>query len=129
MKNSESFWVTNVSTMNVSLADLNVTIKAMSSVDLLNKKHFSFSKEQLFKSFESGSLFKKRNKICVRRVAPEIENKNLLFKRDETFPSRDRSILSIKEENYEELNLSDAEYANQNAELAEMDAQPLIKKG
>lgn len=129
MKNSEVFWVTNVSNMNVSLADLNVTVKAMSSVNLLDKKHFSCSKEQLLKSFASGSLFKKRNKIFVRQVVPEIENTNLLFNRNESFPSRDRSILSIKEENYEELNLSDAEYANQNAELAEMDSQPLIKKG
>ncbi len=129
MKNNESFWITNISTMNVSLADLNVTVKALSSINLLDKKHFACSKKQLLKSFESGSLFKKRNKIFVRQVAPEIEKTNLLFERNETFPSRDRSILSIKEENYEELNLSDAEYANQNAELAEMDSQPLIKKG
>lgn len=129
MKTSEFFWITNASTMNVSLADLNITVKAMSSINLLDKKHFSFSKEQLLKSFSSGSLFKKRNKIFVRQVAPEKENKYLLFNKDESFPSRDRSILSIREENYEELNLSDAEYANQNAELAEMDSQPLIKKG
>ena len=129
MKTSESFWITNASTMNVSLADLNITIKAMSSINLLDKKHFSFSKEQLLKSLASGSLFKKRNRIFVRQIAPEKENTYLLFNREESFPSRDRSILSIKEENYEELNLSDAEYANQNAELAEMDSQPLIKKG
>ena len=129
MKINEFFWVTNISNMNVSLADLNVTIKARSSVNLLDKKHFYVSKEQLLKSFASGSLFKKRNKIFVRQVVPEIENTSLLFNRNESFPSRDRSILSIKEENYEELNLSDAEYADQNAELAEMDSQPLIKKG
>jgi hypothetical protein len=129
MKNSDVFWVTNISNMNVSLADLNVTIKARSSVNLLDKKHFSLSKEQLSKSFATGSLLKKRNKIFVRQVVPEIENTNLLFNRNESFPSRDRSILSIKEENYEELNLSDSEYADQNAELAEMDSQPLIRKG
>lgn len=129
MKNNESFWVTNISVMNISLSDLNVTIKARSSVNLLDKKHYSFTTEQLLQSSKSGSIFKKRSKVLVRQIAPEVDVKKILFNKDETFPSRDRSLLSIKEENYEELSLSDTEYADQNADLANIDAQPLIKKG
>lgn len=129
MKNKESFWVTNGSNMNVSLSDLNLTIRAYSSVNLLDSKHYSFTKEQLIKSAQEGSLFKKRNKIFVRNLAPEIDKKKILFNREETIPSRERSVYSIKEEKYEELHLSDTDFASENAELAEMDSQPLIKKG
>ena len=129
MKNQETFWVTNISKMNVSLADLNVTIKALSSVNLLDSKHYSLTKEQLLKSAKEGSLFSKRNKVFVRKVAPEGEKPKTLFNRESAIPSRERSVYAIKEEQYEELHMSDTEFASENADLAEMDAQPLLKKG
>jgi len=131
MKYKESFWVTNISNMNVSLSDLNLTIRAFSSVNLLDDKHYSFTKNQLIQSASQGSLFKKRNKIFIRKVNPEINNttNNVPFKRENMIPSREKSIYIIKNEKYEELNLSDVDFASENAELAEMDTQPLIKKG
>jgi hypothetical protein len=130
MKNKETFWVTNISGMNVSLSDLNLTIPARSSVNLLDDKHYTFTKEQLQKSTKEGSLFKKRNKIFVRLVPPEtLGAEQVPMLRNSTFPSRERSLFSIKEEKFEELNISDTQYAEENAELADMDAQPLIKKG
>jgi len=129
MKNQETFWVTNISKMNVSLADLNLTIKAMSSVNLLDNKHYSFTKEQLLKSEKKGSLFNKRNKVFVRKIAPEDEKSKILFNRESAIPSRERSVYTIKEEQYEELHMSDTEFASENADLAEMDAQPFLKKG
>lgn len=129
MKNKETFWVTNISKMNVSLTDLNITIKSLSSVNLLDEKHYSLTKEQLLKSEKEGSLFSKRNKLFVRRVAPEGEKPKTLFNRESAIPSRERSVYIIKEEQYEELHMSDTEFASENADLAEMDAQPLLKKG
>lgn len=129
MKNKDYFWATNVSNMNVSLSDLNLTIKSFSSVNLLDNKHYSFSKEQLIKSAENGSLFKKRNKIFIRKYSPEINKENILFTNTSGVPSREKSIYIIKEEKYDELNLSDIDFAFENAELAEIDSQPIIKKG
>lgn len=123
-----TFWLTNLTHMNVSLADLNLTVKAFSSVNLLDKRHYSYTLEQLQKSAESGSLFKKRDRVVVRKVAPEILKANVPLLRETFIPTREKSVLVIKEEKYEELNISDEEFANQNAETAEMDTKPLISK-
>lgn len=127
-KEAPTFWVTNISPMNVSLADLNLTIKAFSSVNLLDKRHYTYSAEELYKSFESGSLFKKRDRIVVRKVAPEVLKANVPFTRETFIPSRERSTLVIKEENYEELNVSDEEFANANVDIVELDNKPILKK-
>jgi hypothetical protein len=116
MKNKESFWVTNISKRNVSLADLNLTIKSYTSVDLLSK-HYYYTKEQLIKSVESGSIFKKRDKIVVRKISPEILKANMPFLKDSFIPSRERSVIEIKEELYEELDVSDEKFAEENADL------------
>lgn len=114
------FWVTNVSNRNVSLADLNLTIKAFTSVNLLDKKHYSYTPEQLQTSITSGSLAAKKDKI-VPRVAPPPSKKNVVtIDRNAIIPSRERSIFSIKEEYYEELNVSDDDYAKDNADLADV---------
>ena len=130
MKNNEVFWVTNISNRNVSLADLNVTIKAFSSVNLLDMRRYSLTKEQLLNSAKDGSIFNKRDKIFVRKVPPnQTVNPGIPFNRDSYLPFKERSLLVIKENKYEELHVDDVKYAEENAELAEMDQQPLIKKG
>lgn len=136
MKKPETtFWVTNISNMNVSLADLNLTVKAYSSVNLLDKKHYYYTLEQLTKSHESGSIFKKRDKIIVRKVAPEVLKANIPLTRETFIPTRERSVLEIKEENYEELNLSeedqkksDEAFARENADTADADTKPMLQK-
>ena len=134
-KEQPTFWVTNISPMNVSLADLNLTIKAYSSVNLLDVKHYDYTLEQLQKSFQSGSIFKKRDKIVVRKVAPEILKANVPLTRETFIPTRERSLLVIKEENFEELNVtqedqkkSDEEFANANADMVDADSKPLPQK-
>ena len=123
-----TFWVTNISPMNVSLADLNLTIKAFSSVNLLDKRHYRYTKEQLEKSVSSGSVFKKRDKIVVRQLAPEVLKAKIPLASDSFIPSRERSTLQITQENYEELNISDEEFAKENADIIELDTK-VIKKG
>lgn len=123
------FWVTNISNRNVSLADLNLTIKAFSSVNLLDKKHYSFTIEQLLQSEAIGSIFNKKNKIVVRKVPPQTIKMNVPTLSETYIPSRERSVYSIKEEKYEELNLSDEDFAKENADIIELDnIKPIISK-
>jgi hypothetical protein len=126
-KQIDQFWVTNFSNMNVSLADLNLTIKPFSSVNLLDKKHYQYTLQQLETSALQGSIAKKKEKISVRKSCPDIKKKNILMDQY-SIPSRGRSILSIKEEKYEELNISDEEFAKDNADTADMDTKPLLTK-
>jgi len=127
-KEAVTFWVINISKMNVSLSDLNLTIKAYNSVNLMDTKHYQYKIEQLKKSVESGSIFKKRDKIIVRKVTPEVLIANIAITRETFMPTRERSLLSIKEKNYEELNVSDEEFAKDNADTADADTKPMIQK-
>ncbi len=125
------FWVTNMSPMNVTLADLAINIRAFSTVNLLDNKHYSLTLEQLLKSKESGSLFKKRDRISVREVAPPKKKPDVIpFVQSSVIPDRTRSIYEIDDKEYEELAVSqedqqkqDEIYAKENADLAELDAQ------
>lgn len=128
MTKNKSFWITNVSNRNVSLADLNLTVKAFTSVNLLDNKHYSYTLEQLEKSEKEGSLAKKSRLISVRKIEPEYLKVNVPFVHETYIPSRERSIYNIKDEKYEELNISDEDFANENAETAELDKLPLLKK-
>lgn len=123
-----TFWLTNLSNRNISLTDLNLTVKAYSSINLLDKRHYQYTIEQLQKSVESGSVFKKRDRLVVRRVAPEILKANVPLLRETFIPTRERSTFAIKEENYEELNISDEQFAKDNADIIELDGKPLLQK-
>jgi hypothetical protein len=116
-----SFWITNMSNRNVTLADLNVTVKSFSSINLLDSRHYYLSLEQLKKSEESGSLFNKKNIISIRKTEPEVIKMDIPFLHETYIPSRERSVYAFKEEHYEELNITDEQFADENAELAEMD--------
>lgn len=126
-----SFWITNMSPMNVTLADLALNIKAFSTVNLLDKRHYDYTLEQLLKSKESGSLFKKRDRIAVRDVPPPAKAPDVIpFIQSSVIPDRTRSIYQIDDKEYEELMINqddqkkqDEIYAKENADLAELDAQ------
>lgn len=122
MSNNKEFWVSNISNMNVTLADLALNIKARSSINLLDSRHYKYTLEQLQNSAEKGSIFKKRDKIFVRKLAPEILKSNLQFNREAAIPSRERSVLEIKQNHYEELSISvsDEEFANEHADMADI---------
>jgi len=128
VKEDKSFWLTNISKSNVSIADLNLTIKARSSVNLLDNKHYSYTLEQLQKSVDSGSVYSKRSKIKKRIVAPEIIKMNVPFLRETYIPSRERSVFTIKEEKYEELSVTDEQFAEENIEIVELDNVPIKSK-
>jgi hypothetical protein len=131
-----SFWVINVSDMNVTLSDLAVNIRAHTIVNLLDDKHYSFNIDQLNRSKTSGSIFKKRDKIRCRKIPPPVQDKEAIpFMQDATIPSRERSTFRINEVDYEELKVGNAEdqrkldeqLASDNAEL-DLLIQPVVKK-
>lgn len=139
MRNSskQEYWVANISPRNVTLADLALNIKAFGIVNLLNKKHYNYTFEQLEKSRISGSIFKKSNMIKVRNSSPPIiEKKTISISKDATMPSRAKSIFQINEVEYDELKVAenkemqkilDEEYAKETVELEETEIAP--KKG
>jgi len=104
-----SFWITNISKSDVCLGDLNVTVRAMSSVNLLDKKHYPYlTFEMIAKSEKSGSLFKRSNKIFHRKVPPILEKApKIQADTASSIPTRQHSIIEIKEEKYDELNIVD----------------------
>lgn len=120
MKMMQCFWLTNISNRNVSLADLALTVKAFTSVNLLDAKHYSYTRDQLEKSAKTGSLFKKRHFLKVRKNAPIQQNADMLIDRDAIIPTRQRSVLDVKEKNYEELNITDEQFVE---EISEQDTQ------
>jgi hypothetical protein len=115
----QEFWIVNASNRDVMLSDLYLSVKAYCSVNLLDKKHYYYTWEQICKSVESGSIYNKRNKIFVRKNAPKIQRKTIQIDKNAFSPSREKSVYEIKEEKYEELNLSDEQFAEENLELIE----------
>ena len=133
-----NFWVTNFSNRNVTLSDLAVTLPAFRTINLMDTKHYQYTMEQLQASAKSGSLFIKRDKIFVRQDHPDIPagrhidimmvEKKVPINLQANIPSRERSTLVIKEEKYEELQFSDEDFANESADLADMDSKPVFSK-
>lgn len=137
-KSKLAFWVTNVSPRNVTLADLALNIRAFSTVNLLDSKHYPYTLKQLQDSATSGSIFKKSDKIAVRHLPPpEVKKSALPIMREAVMPSRERSVLVVEEKEYIELKMAeesevkeaqmkmDEELARESAELEE-DAPPPI---
>jgi hypothetical protein len=109
MKDQE-FWIVNISNRNVTLSDLNLSIKAGSSVNLLDKKHYHLTMDQLQKSLTSGSIYKKRDKIFKRVVPPTFKKDPMAIDMNAVVSSRSKSIFEIKEERFEELEFTDEQY-------------------
>lgn len=121
---TKSFWVTNVSKRDVSLADLNVTIRSFTSVNLLDGKRYQLSEQQIEASLKNGSLFKKRDKIKLRVSAPPSNKAVSILTQETALPSRARSGIPLIVPNYEELDISDDKFAEELADTAEQDRQP-----
>ena len=132
-KENKSFWLTNISNRNVSLSDLNLTIKSMSSVNLLDSKHYKYTLEELQKSLNSGSVYSKRDKIFKRDFAPNSVQSKMSIVHESFIPSRERSVFVVKEEKYDELEISnqfvaDEKFAEENIEIVELDNVPIKSK-
>lgn len=126
------FWITNISDHLISLGDLGVLIRPYQSINLLDPKHYQLTQEQINSSLFSGSLYKRSDKIKVRKNPPNLTKLKgpspIDFEQTNDFPSKIRSIIKFQEFNHEDYQISDDEYAKQNAELAEEDDLGRFKK-
>lgn len=121
-KSEESFWITNISNKIVSLRDLNLSIPPMKSMNLLDSRHHSLTKEQIATSITSGSLFAKQKMVVVRKIPPiGIVSNEILLQADSVLLTKKRSAVETKRVIYEELDITDDEFAKSNADFAELD--------
>lgn len=127
----KTFWIANISDRLISLGDLGILLQPYQSVNLLDHKHYFFTEDQIQTSLKTGSLYRRSDKIVVRKFPPQETYKgtskiNLETKNE--FPSKIRSLLEHKEFNYDELQITDDEYAKENADLADEDDLGKYKK-
>ena len=131
----KEFWLINKSVdRDVSLSDLRITIKKASRINLLSN-HFSFTKEQIDASVNSGSIYKKRHILCVREIEPknikinyikEVVKPRLL--KPLRNPKVKISAPYIEELNVDDdwLSMSDEQFAAEQADADSMDRKPLL---
>lgn len=124
----KDFWITNITNKDLAVEDLGIRIRAFTSINLLDSKHYHFNVEQLEKSQNNGSLFKKKEMICVRQIAPETNKVHNIKKNDFYRPSIKRSGIEHKPVVYDELIIPDDVYAEENSDIVELDRKPLISK-
>ena len=128
---NKEFWITNISKRDITLHVLGVVVRSRTSINLLDSRHYNITVEQVMTSAEKGSLFNKKKEVIIRKSPPTLDT--LTFKiaidHNSIIPDRTRSIYEIKQEHYDELIVSDEQFADEFAETVEMDKQPPIKEG
>jgi hypothetical protein len=140
IKTVEELWITNISTdKDVCLGDLRLTIKSGQSINLLATKKngqskFLFSRKNIDDSISRGSIFKKRDVIKVRKVAPVIFETRL----DLEAESIDRSAIvnfkrksaEIEVQEFPDLDMTEDQgeeaFAAENADLDFVDRKPVL---
>lgn len=122
-----SFWIINVSKLNVSLTDLGLTIHVGQSFNLLDPKRFSYTLEQLEASLASGSLFLKRDRVKVRNNPPKNIIRPGLYITKEARYAPFRSAVKIKEEIYEELIVEGDQFSSEERFADEFSGEEEVK--
>lgn len=112
MKQKKEFWVINTSKMNVSLADLALTIPAGRAYNLLDSKHFRYTEEQLERSLTQGSLFNKRDKVKLGKGRLASKERTKLELSTIPINRPKRSAIVVEDVQYEELVTSDEKFAD-----------------
>lgn len=127
----KDFWIINITNKVIIIGDLNLEIGPFKTLNLMDSKHFSYTYKMLEESKTNGSLYKKRNVIKIITKPLEKKSNNILinyhtydkenkvwsFDTKGIMPSRKKSIYEITQEKYEELNVSDEDFAETNAEI------------
>lgn len=138
VKKDEELWVTNISsTQDLSISDLRVTIRRGQSINLLakgknGKSLYNFTRKDIENSRSSGSLFKKRNFLKIREVAPIVFSHRVDIAqsayRVSTRLKRNASDIEIPD--YPDLDFdeeeSDEKFAEQNADVDFEDRRPAL---
>ena len=128
--NKHEFWVTNINfKKDIRIHDLGVQIRGGKSVNLLDKKHYNITEEQIKQSMESGSLKRRAKFIKIREVRPKIMPKPGLHLSSDLIKKQPRSIVKIEEKHFDEFNINEAaaddiRFAKDDADLAITDNIP-----
>lgn len=125
-RDKKEIWITNISKYNVMLGDIAFTIPKGKSYNLLSK-HFNLTEEQVLASCESGSIYRKRNKITVRQKSPQVFERKMLIEEHRDVPfwlasSGVRFDNVAEQPQFDELTFSDEDFA---AEMASDDDEDL----
>lgn len=109
------WWIINISNMNVCLSDLGITVPAGRSWNLLDSKHFNFDLNDLEASKESGSLFKKRDKIKIGTCHRQIVYNGKAELSQQPIQVRKRSAVKIEDQHYDNGDwlFSDEQFADE----------------
>ena len=114
-------WITNATNRKIVLGDLRFTLKPFQTIDILDDRHSNYTLEEIENSINKGSIGARLNKsIYVRKEAPIKKNNKKIEISKVSYPFKKRTIVEFDEPNYEELqiNTSDEEFANDNADVA-----------
>jgi hypothetical protein len=117
LNKKEEFWVMNITNRNIMLSDLSLNIPAKRFYNLLDSKHFYYTKEQLEKSLKEGSLYKKSDKIKKCEAKPKFMAPARKKLSEQPMQMRKRSAVKVTTPQYEELIISDEKYAEEMSEL------------
>lgn len=115
----KEFWIVNTQNKITTLYDLNITLLPYESKNLLNK-NLSLSEEQILKSINSGSI-KNNSFIKIRKLPPTIEVRHKILLKEvpgaEDLPFQHNNSFKVKEEVFEELQITDEELADEMSDL------------
>lgn len=119
-KKDAELWITNISrNHDVSLSDLRLTVRRGQSINLFNKRHFHYTEEQIRKSIESGSIYKKSNFIKIREIPPVIINMRIDIADHRLGIIPLRKFVSLEKVEYEDLDFQDENLSKEDMEKAE----------
>jgi hypothetical protein len=130
MNKQEELWITNINRFqDITVGDLNVTVRRGCSINLLAKKKngqslYNLTRIQIDNSIQSGSILKKGTHIKVRLVAPEIFEKYILSASilDKSSMLTARKPPEIEQIDFPDLDMEEGSAEDFAAENADMDA-------
>jgi hypothetical protein len=148
IKKPEELWITNIDMkQDHTVGDLRITVRRGQSINLLSKKKNGLpryptcaKKEDIEKSRKEGSLFRMKDIIKVREVAPIVFNHRIdVIGTEQTGPV-DRSSLrvnrpqiEVEDPDYPDLEFDEEvddraqeAYAEENADADFADRRPLL---
>lgn len=105
----KEIWITNFTKKDILIEDLGVKIPKMSIVNLLR---YNLLEENILKSIQSGSIFKKSKYIRVRHTGPEFKKERKLVS-DQPSIRLQKSGFTQEKKEYDELRIDDELFSSQ----------------
>lgn len=105
----KEIWITNFTKKDILIEDLGVKIPKMSIVNLFK---YNLLEENILKSIQSGSIFKKSQYIRIRQTAPEFRKERKLVS-DQPSIRLQKSGFTQEKKEYDELRIDDELFSSQ----------------